>query len=250
MGGLKQLAVLVLVAIGACLGAAAAHAAAEAEPVTVGVPHDLYPEYAISADDRPGGFGVDVINAVAKRAGLSVTYRVFPTWSDTLAALEHGEIDLIPVVTIIPAREQTLLLTRPVLTSSISIFVRQDEENIRSVAELAGRRMGVIKGGSAPEWLGKGEAAPIIGPYSRVQDEVFALLLGEVDAIITVENSVWKLAESVGVAHRIKVVQARDGGEEGDRDKTRSARLARPLGRRCQRRLKSDPPWRVSPIES
>ena len=120
MGGYKRFALLVLVTIGACLfvGAFAGHPArAQTEPVIVGVPRDFYPEYAIGADDRPEGFGVDVMNAVAKRAGLSVTYRVFTTWSETLAALERGDIDVIPVVVITPARESRLLFTRPVLTS-------------------------------------------------------------------------------------------------------------------------------------
>src|SRR5512147_2610219 len=160
MGGFKRLAVLVLVTV-ACLGHFVGHPArAKTEPVIVGVPRDFYPEYAIGPDDRPGGFGVDVINAVAKRAGLSVTYRVFATWSETLASLERGDIDLIPVVVITPAREKSLLFTRPVLTSPMSIFVRREAENIQSLADLAGRRMGVIKGGQVvPEWLGKGERA-------------------------------------------------------------------------------------------
>ena len=76
------------------ISAFAGHPArADTEPVIVGVPRDFYPEYAIGPDDRPEGFGVDVMNAVAKRAGLSVTYRVFATWSETLAALERGDID-------------------------------------------------------------------------------------------------------------------------------------------------------------
>jgi ABC-type amino acid transport substrate-binding protein len=33
-------------------------------------------------------FSIDLMNAVAKRAGLSVTYRVFEAWSDLIAALE------------------------------------------------------------------------------------------------------------------------------------------------------------------
>ena len=185
----KRLVLLVLIVACLFVGASAGVASqAETEPVIVGVPRDFYPEYAIGPDDRPGGFGVDVMNAVAKRAGLSVTYRIFPTWSETLAALERGDIDLIPVVVITPAREKSLLFTRPVLTSPMSIFVRRDAENIQSLADLAGRRMGVIKGGPVPEWLGKLERGPVLVPYPRLQDEMFALLLGEVDAIPAVRG--------------------------------------------------------------
>ena len=133
MGEYKRFAFLVI--IGACLivGAFAGHwVHAETEPVIVGVPRDFYPEYAIDAEDRPEGFGVDVMNAVAKRAGLSVTYRVFTTWSETLAALERGDIDVIPLVVITPGRESRLLFTRPVLTS-LSALAEQRERLPRSM---------------------------------------------------------------------------------------------------------------------
>jgi ABC-type amino acid transport substrate-binding protein len=183
MGEYKRLAVLVLVMVGALLvvGASAGGAArAQTEPVIVGVPRDFYPEYAIGPDDRPGGFGVDVMNAVAKRSGLRITYRVFETFSDLLGALEGGDIDLIPIVVITPARESRMLFTRSVLMSRISIFARQGAGNIEGVADLAGRRVGVIKGGLVSQSLGEGEKkSPVLLPYGRLQDELFALLLGE-----------------------------------------------------------------------
>ena len=43
-------------------------------------------------------------------------------------------------------------------------------------------------------------------PYPRLQDEMFGLLLGEVDAIPPFEDSAWKVAERAGVADRLKVV--------------------------------------------
>ena len=184
MGEYKRLALLVFIIIGVVTAISGGQPArADTEPVIVGVPRDFYPEYAIGPDDRPEGFGVDVMNAVAKRAGLSVTYRVFATWSETLAALERGDIDVIPVVVITPARESRLLFTRPFLTSSMSIFVRRDAENIQGVADLAGRRMGMIKGGPVPELFGEAERRPVLVPYGRLQDEMFGLLLGAVDAI-------------------------------------------------------------------
>ena len=56
-------------------------------------PVTYYPEYVVDADGRPGGFSIDLMNAVAKRAGLSVTYRLFEAWSDLIAALERGDAD-------------------------------------------------------------------------------------------------------------------------------------------------------------
>ena len=104
MGAYKRLAVLVLVTIGACLFVG--HPSrAEPQEVVAAVARDFYPEYMIDTDGHPGGSGIDLMNAVAKRAGLSVTYRLFEAWADLIAALERGDADVVPVVSITRARE-------------------------------------------------------------------------------------------------------------------------------------------------
>src|SRR5512147_1871725 len=148
MGAYKRFALLVFVIIGPLLivGASAAGSArADMQEVVAAVARDFYPEYVIEADGHPGGSSTDLMNAVAKRAGLSVTYRVFETWADLIRALERGDADIVPLVSITRGREERMLFTRPVVTSPSSLFVRQDTGDIRGLADLAGRRVGVIK---------------------------------------------------------------------------------------------------------
>src|SRR5512143_459144 len=114
----RRLALFVLITTGALLATGVTTgqpAPAEPEEVVAAVARDFYPEYVIDADDHPGGSGIDLMNAVAKRAGLSVTYRVFDAWSDLMAALERGDADVVPVVSITRAREGRMLFTRPLV---------------------------------------------------------------------------------------------------------------------------------------
>ena len=209
MGEYKRFALLVFVIIGALLivGASAGRSAqAEPEEVVAAVARDFYPEYVVDADGRPGGFGIDLMNAVAKRAGLSVTYRVFETWSDLIAALERGDADVVPVVSVTRAREGRMLFTRPLVTSPASLFVRQDTGDVRGWSDLAGRRVGVIEGGVSEELLSERETSARLVPYARLQDALFGLLSGEVDALVSFQSSVWKVSERARLADRIKVV--------------------------------------------
>ena len=209
MGAYKRFALLVFVIIGPLLivGASAGRSAqAETKEVVAAVARDFYPEYVIDADGHPGGSGIDLMNAVAKRAGLSVTYRVFEAWSDLIAALERGDADVVPVVSITRAREGRMLFTRPLVTSPASLFVRQDTGDIRDWADLAGRRVGVIAGGVSEELLGEREKSARLVPYARLQDALFGLLSGEIDALVSFESSVWKVSERVRLADHIKVV--------------------------------------------
>ena len=209
MGGRKRLSVLVLIIISACLSVGAfawTSVRAETEEVVVAVARDFYPEYAIDADGHPGGFGIDLMNAVAKRAGLSVTYRVFEVWADLVAALERGDADVVPVVSITRAREGRMLFTRPVVTSPSSLFVRQDTGDIRGWADLADRRVGVIAGGVSEELLGEREKSARLVPHARLQDAMFGLLSDELDALVSFESSVWKVSERFRVADHIRIV--------------------------------------------
>ena len=145
MGEYKRSVLLVVVIVGPLLiaGASAGHSVqAEPEEVVGAAARDFYPEYVVDADGRPGGFGIDLMNAVAKRAGLSVTYRVFETWGDLIAALERGDADVVPLVSITRGREERMLFTQPVVTSPSSLFVRQDTGDIRDWTDLAGRSVG------------------------------------------------------------------------------------------------------------
>ena len=179
MGEYKRLALLVLITIGACLsvGAVAGHPArAEMQEVVAAVARDFYPEYVIDANGHPGGSSTDLMNAVAKRAGLSVTYRVFESWADLIVALERGDADVVPLVSITRAREGRMLFTRPIVTSPSSLFVRQDTGDIRDSTDLAGRSVGVIAGGVSEELLGGRENSARLVPYARLQDALFDLL--------------------------------------------------------------------------
>jgi two-component system, cell cycle sensor histidine kinase and response regulator CckA len=209
MDGYKRFALLVFVIIGALLivGASAGHAAqAQTKGVVAAVAHDFYPEYMVAADGDPGGFAIDLMNAVAKRAGLSVTYRVYEAWSDLIAALERGDADVVPVVSVTRAREARMLFTRSLVTSPAFLFVRQDTDNVRGWADLAGRRVAVIEGGFSAEVLSERNPSARLVPYAGLKHALFDLLSGEVDALVSFESSVWKAAERARVADRVKVI--------------------------------------------
>jgi ABC-type amino acid transport substrate-binding protein len=209
-GGMgRRLASFVLITTGAFLaiGVTTGHPAqAEPEEVVAAVARDFYPEYVIEADGHPGGSSTDLMDAVAKRAGLSVTYRVFEAWADLIAALERGDADVVPLVSITRAREARMLFTRPLVTSPSSLFVRQDSGDIGDWADLAHRRVGVIAGGVSEELLSEREKSARLVPYARLQDALFDLLSDRIDALVSFESSVWKVSESAHLADRIKVV--------------------------------------------
>jgi PAS domain S-box-containing protein len=209
VGGYKRLALRVLIALSVCLFVspfAGRCARAEPKEVVAAVARDFYPEYMVDVDGQPGGFGIDLMNAVAKRAGLSVTYRVFETWADLIAALERGDAAFAPVVSVTRAREGRMLFTRPVLTSPSSLFVRRHTDGVRGWTDLDGRKVGVIAGGVSEELLSERTKSARLVPYARLQDALFDLLSNKIDVLVSFQSSVWKVSESAHLHDRIKVL--------------------------------------------
>ncbi len=92
----------------------------------------------IDAAGRPAGFGVEVMNAAAARAGIPlhwVTTEVGP--DQTFAA---GLADLWPVVTYFEARKKVMHLTEPWWRLGTMMYTREADQ-IRSFAHLTGKRV-------------------------------------------------------------------------------------------------------------
>lgn len=125
-------------------------AAGEERIVRVGV-YDNPPKIGM-VDGRPEGFFVDLIEHIARAEGWRLQY-VHGGWSDGLARLERGEIDLMPDVAISPARRQSFSFHQtPVLLSWSQVYAAADS-GIRSILDLKGRRITVVENSVQHEML-------------------------------------------------------------------------------------------------
>ncbi len=128
-----------------CASASPAQSAPpEPRAVTVGIPQSFPPYYGLDEDGNPVGFAVEVMDAVAERAGFEVTYSVVTTGGDNFEALLAGRIDIIPSLGISEKRGRQVAFTAPVETFPISLFLRDDTQDVRGLDDLAGRVGAVI----------------------------------------------------------------------------------------------------------
>ncbi len=181
--------------------------AAPAAPIAVAVLRDWPPEYSTDEAGKPTGFAVDVMDAVARRAGLSVSYRVYDTFPDAIAALEQGQVRAIPNFGITTERDARFDFTEPVETFAVSLFVRTDSHGIRSLEDLDGREVAVVRSN-----IGVSVVADHAGARARVYPDVRAafydLLAGRVDGLVYPDPVMREVAQRAGLEHRVRVVGA------------------------------------------
>ena len=92
----------------------------------------------------PFGFSIDVMDAVAQRAGITLKYRIIPKGKNVVKELIKGSIDVIPGIGISERRKKDFAYTSTLETSRISLFLRSDTIGIKSMADLSDKTVGVV----------------------------------------------------------------------------------------------------------
>ena len=131
------------------------------------------------------GLGVDVMNLIGERTGLTFESVSFGTQREGFAALADGRVDLLPNVAIGDVRENWMTSTAPYAQTLWVILVRADDGAITSTAHLGGKRIGIMPG---TRGFQRFDPAPLAGEPELVEARdiptLFRMLLDRsVDAI-------------------------------------------------------------------
>lgn len=185
-------------AVGIALAVAAAAsvaAAARAQPQAGGatrvVRSGLYqnePKLWVDDGGDPRGLFVTLLDAVAADEGWDLEY-VACEWSDCLAQLERGELDVMPDVALTPERaEQFAFHEMPVAYSWSQVFSRPDLR-ITTTADLEGRRIALLDGGIQQEAFAAMLTEAGVGftevPVASLDDAYAMVQRGDADAVVT-----------------------------------------------------------------
>ena len=86
---------------------------------------------------------IDMAKEAAKRAGMEVEFKAID-WSSKEAELKSKKIDALwNGLTVSPEREKNILFSNTYMKDKQYIVVRNDDESIKSKADLAGKVVGV-----------------------------------------------------------------------------------------------------------
>ena len=99
------------------------------------------------------GFEVDISEAVAARLGVKAKM-VQTAWITLIPALERGDYDIaMNGLEITPEREKKILFSRPYYIYTEQLVVRKDNEAIKGISDLKGKKVGTLAGTMAYDML-------------------------------------------------------------------------------------------------
>lgn len=109
-----------------CLSLACALAGAQSAPERLRVGGDqIYPPFEwLDSDGQPRGFNVELMRLLADDAGVELEFQL-GNWPDTVAALQSGELDVVPMF-VSDDRRQRFRFTNVYVYQTHAFFGRED----------------------------------------------------------------------------------------------------------------------------
>lgn len=143
-----------------------------------------YPPFCIINDaGEPDGFSVELFKETAAAMGVQVIFISGP-WHRIMQELAEGRIDALPLVGRSPEREKLFDFTFPYHTMSGAVFMRTNETQIDSLAQLAGREIIVMEGDNAHEYAERADITDHLFTTDTYEHAFRQLSAGEHDAVI------------------------------------------------------------------
>src|SRR5437867_4421511 len=136
-----------------------------------------------SAAGRLVGFEVELADALARRLGVRAEF-VQNDWQTLIPSLERGDFDVaMNGIEVTGARRARVAFTRPYYAFGELLVVRREEEGVRGLADLHGRRVGTLDGSLGLDLLAAEPTVEIVR-YEGVEEPYLDLERGRIAAVL------------------------------------------------------------------
>lgn len=157
------------------------HRPARAQTLRVAGDENFPPYEFVDQDNVFKGFNVDLMKAIALFTEMELEFIPMP-WEEAYEAIHNGQADIIQGMKVTDARKQRFAFTNTLVQNTDSIYIRAETTGIRSLKDLAGRRVGVDYGDVRNQDLENQGA--IVVSYQNPEMALMALYRREVDALV------------------------------------------------------------------
>lgn len=151
--------------------------------ITIAAEPDYPPYSFIDEAGRPTGFSVELFEAAARAMDIELEIRS-DLWVTIRDDLAEGRIDALPLVGRTPEREELFDFTVPYLSLYGGIVVHADTTDIHNLEDLRGRRIAVMSGDNAEEFLRRNGFLPDLTIVPSFVDALHLVEGGAADAVL------------------------------------------------------------------
>ena len=152
--------------------------------LTVGNDTTYAPFEFTDSDNKPTGFDIELIAAIAQKLGLKSDI-VTTAWDGIIPALQTRKFEvLISSMTITPEREKEVSFSIPYYRADMGIVFDKTLHTIAGPSDLAGLRVGAQVGTTGETSARMIDGVTDVRSYPDIQLAMADLTLGRIDAVV------------------------------------------------------------------
>jgi PAS domain S-box-containing protein len=148
-----------------------------------------WPPFDFVENGEPRGYSIDLMRLIGEKTGLQFEFVNGYVWSEFLDMLRAGRIDIMPAIYVDEERKAYIAFTEKYFSQPSVLVVHKNNQEIKELADLSGKKMAAVKGYSITTALQKNHPEIELVIKDTVLDAIMAVSLKKVDAFI----------ESIGV---------------------------------------------------
>ena len=158
-----------------------------------------YPPYEfLDKNGQPAGYNVELTRAIAAVMGMKVQIRLGP-WGRMRRALAAGRVDILQGVAFLDSRLNELDFSTPHAIVYQSIWIRKGGPTIRSVQDLRGRRVIVMRDSVMDDFMRQRHLAARLIPTDTLADALQELAAGRGDCALVAKLPGEYLVKSLSI---------------------------------------------------
>ena len=207
-GAMRRLPVMFVLALAMVFaGPAGTASAEEGRQILIAIPKDFPPQYFINGDGIPKGSTVEMLDAVGRFGNMKIGFVIMGGRDEMLRALLAGKVDLIPNSGLGRAEMagQGIVFSEPLECFPVRTFVLKRNAAVHANRKLSELKIGSVRSDFVYTYL-KRTGVRDVTPFESIPECVFALLSGEVDAVVSPQGPLVRVASDAGVLERISQI--------------------------------------------
>lgn len=173
--------------------------------VKVAIHDNFAPDMYLDSNGRPDGFAVKLLEKIAGELGWDLEFISRDAWSEIGQLVASGQADICPSMGVTARRKGRYDFTVPLGVHPISLIVRSGTGGITTLASLKGLKAAAVRLNISEVILARHPEIKAV-VYDDFADALFALLAGEVEALVYPKFPALNRARKIGLGSRVKAV--------------------------------------------
>jgi len=153
----------------------------ETHPIIRVQNEDDYPPYDFSESGQPTGFSIDYLQLIAQKTDLNFTFINGNAWNQILENIQDKKLDIIHTCLSTEERREYASFTESYIQSTYALII-PSETNIKSIEDLSGKKLAVLKGTKHIEFISKLNLHIDFIEYETTREVLRSVLFKECDA--------------------------------------------------------------------